>query len=85
MASKILMIIVFSMSAFVVYAISKSRKPFLTAAKSVLCGISALMLVNITSVATGCYIAVNYFTAFITTVFSLPGVIGLVLLNLVFI
>lgn len=85
MAAKILISVLAVMSVSVIYAMSKNKKPLLTAAKSALCGISALMLVNITSAATGCYIAVNHFTAFVATVLSMPGVIGLVLLNLVFI
>ena len=85
MAAKILMSTLCILSLVVIYMFSKCKKPFLTAAKSAACGISALMLVNITSAATGCYIAVNHFTAFVATVLSLPGVVGLVLLNLVFV
>ena len=85
MAARILMIALAVMSMCVVYMFTKCRKPLLTAAKIAVCGISALVLVNITSAATGCYIAVNHFTAFVATVLSLPGVVGLVLLNLVFI
>jgi len=85
MAAKILMCILCGLSLCVVYMFSRCRKPFSTAAKSALCGISALLLVNLTSAATGCYIAVNHFTAFVATVLSLPGVVGLVLLNLVFV
>ena len=85
MAAKILMITLCVLSFVVIYMFSKCKKPFLTTARSAVCGISALMLVNITSAATGCYIAVNHFTAFVATVLSLPGVVGLVLLNLVFV
>ncbi|MBQ7283409.1 MAG: pro-sigmaK processing inhibitor BofA family protein [Oscillospiraceae bacterium] len=85
MAAKILMIALCAMSLMVIYAFTKSKQPLLTAAKSAGCGVSALLLVNLTSAATGCYIAVNHFTVFISTVLSLPGVVGLVLLNLVFI
>ena len=69
----------------VIFAFTKARKPVVTAFKSSLCGICAMLLVNLISAATGCYIAVNYFTVFIATVLSLPGVIGLLLLNIVFI
>ena len=85
MAARILMIVLCILSMVVVYMFTKCRRPFVTAVKSAVCGISALMLVNLTSAATGCYIAVNHFTAFVATVLSLPGVVGLVLLNLVFI
>ena len=72
-------------AAAVVFAISKAQHPLKTATRSVAGGIGALLFVNITSVATGCYIAVNLFTAFAVTFLSLPGVIGLVVLNLVFV
>jgi len=85
MASRILMWILCILSLIVIYLFSKSKKPLVTAIKSAAGGVCALLLVNLTSAATGCYIAVNCFTAFVATVLSLPGVVGLVLLNLVFI
>ncbi len=84
MATKIIMAVLGVLSIAVVFSITKSKKPVITAAKSAFSGVAALMLVNMTSVATGCYIAVNQLTVFTATVFSLPGVIGLVLLDLVF-
>lgn len=84
MATKILMTALCVMSLAVMYTFTKTKRPVITAAKSAACGVSALLLVNLTSAATGCYIAVNHFTAFVATVLSLPGVVGLVLLNLVF-
>ncbi|MBP1551265.1 MAG: pro-sigmaK processing inhibitor BofA family protein [Oscillospiraceae bacterium] len=44
-----------------------------------------VMLVNLTAKATGCYIAINYLTVAAATVLSLPGVIGMLLLNIIFI
>ena len=85
MATTILSAVLIISSVVVVYAFTKTKKPVLTALKSALSGISAMLLVNMTATATGCYIAVNYFTVFIETVLSLPGVIGLLLLNIVFI
>ncbi len=85
MVTKILAIILAVSGIAVIYAFTKAKKPVITAVKSAICGISAMLLVNLTSAVTGCYIAVNYFTVFIATVLSLPGVIGLLLLNLVFI
>ena len=84
MAAKIIFISAAIMSIAVVYLLSKTKKPFVTACKSALSGICALMLVNLTGMYTGCYITVNYITAFVATVLSLPGVVALVLLNLVF-
>ncbi len=72
-------------AAVMIYSFTKAKHPVFTAIKSALCGISALMLVNITATATGCYIAVNYLTAFVATFLSLPGVIGMLILNIIFI
>ena len=72
-------------AAAVIYSFTKARHPVFTAFRSALCGVSALMLVNITAKATGCYIAVNCFTAFVATFLSLPGVVGMLLLNIIFI
>jgi len=85
MVTNILAAILVLSGILVVYAFTKAKKPVITALKSAVCGISAMLLVNLTSVATGCYIAVNYFTVFIATVLSLPGVVALLFLNLVYI
>lgn len=80
------LLVLAAVSAFaVVFAISKAQHPFKTAVRSVAGGIGAAVFVNLTSAATGCYIAVNLFTAFAITFLSLPGVVGLVILNLVFV
>lgn len=67
------------------YTFTKAKKPLLTALKSSACGIGGLLLVNLTSSATGCYIAVNLFTIFVSSVLSLPGVVAMLFLNLLFI
>ena len=85
MVTKILAVILLVSGIAVMCAFTKAKHPVITAFKSALCGVSAMLLVNLTSAATGCYIAVNSFTVFIATVMSLPGVIGLLLLNIVFI
>lgn len=72
-------------AAIIIYTFTKAKHPVITAVKSAMCGVSALILVNITSAATGCYIAVNFFTVFVVTFLSLPGVIGLIILNIIFI
>ncbi len=66
------------------YLISKTRKPALTALKSSGIGIASLLLINLTSSFTGCYIMINTYSAFIASVLSLPGVIALVFMRLVF-
>lgn len=81
------MIIFFIFSAIVMlaavsYGFSKSRRPMLTAARSAVSGIGALLLINLVSGYTGCYIAVNPRTVFISTVLSLPGVFSLLVMKL---
>lgn len=68
----------------VVWGFTKCEKPFLTALKSAITGVGSLLLVNLVSGFTGCYIAVNYYTAFIATVLSLPGVCALLIMRLLF-
>ena len=72
-------------AAAVIYAIAKTKHPLRTALKSAMGGIAALLLVNLTAKATGCYIAINYLTVATATVLSLPGVIGMLLLNIIFV
>ena len=72
-------------AAAVKYAIAKTIHPLRTALISAMGGIAALLLVNLTAKATGCYIAINYLTVAAATVLSLPGVIGMLLLNIIFI
>ncbi len=66
------------------YGFAKCRHPVLTAAKSSVTGLSAMLLVNLVSGATGCYIAINTATVFVSTVLSLPGVIRLLLLKIIY-
>ena len=66
------------------YAYSRMKHPYFTAAKSAAGGLSALFLVNILSGATGCYIAVNTATVFVATVLSLPGVLALLVMKIIF-
>lgn len=68
----------------VIYGYCRTSRPYITAAKNALTGLSALFLINITSGATGCYIAVNTATVFISTVLSLPGVLALLVMKIVF-
>ncbi|MEG0019048.1 MAG: pro-sigmaK processing inhibitor BofA family protein [Oscillospiraceae bacterium] len=75
----------FIVLAAVSYALARAQRPILTAVKSAVCGIGSLMLVNIVSKVTGCYIGVNFFTAFVAGVLSVPGVIAMLFLKLIFI
>ena len=63
---------------------SKTRRPLMAAAKSAASGISAMLLVNLVSGYTGCYIAVNCATVFVATVLSLPGVVCMLALKIIY-
>ncbi len=66
------------------YLISKTKHPVRVALKSSGIGIISLLIINLTSSVTGCYIMINIYSAFIASVLSLPGVIALVFLRVVF-
>ena len=68
----------------VTFAFSRAEHPWLSAVRSAVTGIGALFFINITSSATGCYIAVNSRTVFISTVLSLPGVLALLVMKIIF-
>ena len=85
MSSFFIAVLLMISAAAVIYTFTKAKKPVLTAFKSALCGIAALLTVNVTSAATGCYIAVNFLTVSVATFMSLPGVIALVICNILFV
>ncbi|MBQ3588285.1 MAG: pro-sigmaK processing inhibitor BofA family protein [Oscillospiraceae bacterium] len=62
----------------------RCRHPLLAAARSAVSGLSAMLLVNLTSAYTGCYIAVNTATVFVSTVLSLPGVLCLLIMKIIY-
>lgn len=64
--------------------ISKDKHPVLKAFSGAVCGIGALCAVNILSAYTCVSIALNYITVPVSVVLSVPGVILLLLLRLVF-
>ena len=66
------------------FGYSRCRHPFLTAARSSISGVGAMLLVNLLSGYTGCYIAVNTATVFVSSVLSLPGVVCLLVMKLVY-
>ena len=82
---KILLLICAAIILFsVIYSYSLASHPYITAIKNAVSGVAALFLINITSTATGCYIAVNTATVFISTVLSLPGVFALLVMKILF-
>lgn len=66
------------------WGFSLCRRPFTAALRSAVSGLSAMLLVNLTSGYTGCYIAVNAATVFVSTVLSLPGVVCLLIMKLIY-
>ena len=68
----------------VIYGLSLANRPYLTALKSSISGLAALLLINTVSSATGCYIAINIRTVFMATVLSVPGVLALLVMKILF-
>ena len=66
------------------FGYSRCRHPVITAAKNSISGVSAMLLVNILSGYTGCYIAINAATVFVASVLSLPGVVCLLIMKIIF-
>ncbi len=62
-----------------------SGKPIRKLILNSLFGIITLLLINLTKKFTGVYIPVNVISVVGVTVFSIPAVIGLLVLNLIFI
>ncbi len=85
MSSKIMLAVMLIGGIVIIYTFTKAKHPVITAFKSAMCGIAALLSVNLISGVTGCYIAVNPLTAFVATVISLPGIIAMLILNIIFI
>ncbi|MBR5520694.1 MAG: pro-sigmaK processing inhibitor BofA family protein [Oscillospiraceae bacterium] len=63
---------------------SRCRHPFVTAARNSISGVGAMLLVNLLSGYTGCYIAVNTATVFVSSVLSMPGVVCLLVMKLIY-
>ncbi|MDO5601702.1 MAG: pro-sigmaK processing inhibitor BofA family protein [Oscillospiraceae bacterium] len=66
------------------YVTRNKKKALGRAAASALCGIGALAAVNLFSAYTGVSIALNFVTAFFSVVYSLPGVVLLLLSRILF-
>ncbi len=64
-------------------AIKKSNKPFKTAFVSAASGVCSLCVVNFLSFYTGVAIALNFTTSFVSVVLGVPGVICILLLNII--
>ena len=77
-------VVAVAMLTAMAYAYSRMKHPYITVAKSAASGLSALLLVNIISGVTGCYIAINTATVLIAIVLSLPGVVALLVMKIIF-
>ncbi len=73
----LLLILAAVSAAAVAIAAAGQQHPLRRVGLSALCGASALGLVNAFSGYTGVSIALNYATAFVSTVLGLPGVVVL--------
>lgn len=65
-------------------AAGRNKKPLRKAGVSALAGMGALGAVNMLAPFTGVGLALNWFTSFMAVVLGAPGVITLLVLNLVF-
>lgn len=72
------------MGIIIWYLVQNKKKSLGRAAASALCGVGALAAVNLFSAYTGVAIALNFATAFFAVVYSLPGVVLLLLIRLLF-
>ncbi len=83
--SNIILIAILAVGIVIIcYAFSKEKKFLLKALASAMCGIGTLGAVNLFCSYTGVFIALNYFSALIAVVFSVPGVIMLLVLRMYF-
>ncbi len=63
----------------------KSRKFVSTLLINLIFGWGAIAIIDLTSIFTGVYIPINYWTVSAGGIFGTPGVVGLLLLNFIFI
>jgi len=79
-------IIIFSISILLIMIFAiKSKKFFKTLFLGALSGIGTVIIINLTSKYSGIYIPVNEFSVMASGVFGIPGVCGLLILNIIFI
>lgn len=70
---------------FIFFFAIKSRKFFKTIFLNAILGILAVAVLNLTSGFSGVYIPLNYYSAGTSAVLGLPGVLGLLVANFIFI
>ena len=69
----------------IIYFAIKSKKFLRTLFLNAFLGIIAIIIVNLTKKYSGVYIPVNYYTLGIGSILSIPGVIGILICNFIFI
>lgn len=69
-------------AAVIFWCALHQRRPLRTLLAGALCGLGALALVALLAPATGVELPLNRFTAFVAAVLGLPGVVTLLLLQL---
>lgn len=82
---KISALVVLSVTALILLVLFiKSRKPMKSLILNAFSGIITLILINLTTSFTGIHIPVNWWSVTASAGLGLPGVIGLVLLQIIF-
>ena len=82
---KISALVVLSVTALILLVLFiKSRKPIKSIVLNAFSGIITLILINITTSFTGIHIPVNWWSVAASAGLGLPGVIGLILLPMIF-
>lgn len=82
---KISAMVVLSVTAFILLVFFiKSRKPVKSLISNAFSGIIALILINLTTNFTGIHIPVNWWSVSASAGLGIPGVIGLILVQIIF-
>ncbi len=84
MIKLLFLILLVGCTLLIIRVLVNGEKTFLHTIFSAACGICGLAVVNLFSAATGVAIAVNYITCFISVVFSVPGVVLLLVAQFIF-
>ena len=81
-------VVLIFVSAFILFVIihkiGKNKKPFRRAFLSMLSGLGALIILNISSVFTGVYLPFSLMSVMVSLIGGIPGVTALLTLNLFF-
>lgn len=85
LARTIMLFIALVSTAIVILYAQKSKRPILKCTASAVCGAAALGAVNLLASYTGVGLVINYFSAFISIVLGVPGVILLLALRVLLI